>query len=133
MDKETQSTLAGLWQGRYMDVRGYEGQLELQLKNSGDQVDGIFHLSLLNEGTPNIIRGKISGSVKEGKNGNVLHATILPQREKHDVQPVSVEILLSDAGSYAEKAMYASFTQQVHPDLTAGVWMAWRFTQKKND
>lgn len=126
-NQENPKSLAGIWEGQYIDVRGYRGNLELRLEQKGDEVEGSFHLTVADEDRPQVFTGRIEGITEPGS--KKLQARVIPFNKQQETEPISLDFHLSHAGSYAEQAIFASIAENFHPDLGGGVWIAWKFNK----
>jgi hypothetical protein len=60
--------LSGLWRGRLVDIQGFEGELELDLKGgSAGQLTGTFNVSIAANHAPIRQRGAVEGKFSDDK------------------------------------------------------------------
>ncbi|GEM_PF-6981343 len=111
---------SGLYQGKYLDIKGREGFVKFDLKVDGDHVHGKYEMDVLDEHSSDKITGELSGKLSE----NQIELDLSRGKEK---LPVKYHARVADAMPYAEQALYGQVSDVQSKKLGGGVWIAWRF------
>lgn len=129
---------SGDFEGQYQDSNGPRGTIKLSIAVDKKKVNGRCNLVIRDTDEPGIYDGDAEGSFKG--NGLRLKMTlrrlILPddqtqQDETYEEPPVVLEsdIIVKDASSFAEQAIYGIVSASPGSGLGGGVFIAWSFKE----
>ncbi len=120
-----QKIFSGKWTGDYLDVKGYKGTLEMEIKADGDRISGEFTLTIKDVDAPQVMKGALSGV--ESEKGLRLSLSMLDNKRQN--LELQYDSQVSEGGTFARQALYGIVSAPPKTDLGGGVWMVWNFDQ----
>ncbi len=110
--------LEGSWEGRYIDIGGFEGRLFLELEVEGDAVRGSYRLELADEESVEVLKGELRGEV----DGDQVRFTLtFGERE------VTWTATFGEALPHALQALRGTVENPPGTRFKGGVFIAWRY------
>lgn len=112
---------SGAWEGEYLDVRGFRGELEMKLEVEGDEVRGSYEMVVADEDEAMEFAGELRGTVEEDR--------VFFELEPLGPAGASVEstATIESAIPYAKQALVGELGPVKALNFGGGCWMAWHF------
>lgn len=124
MEDEKQTQVSelrpGIWEGRYIDAYGHEGNLQIQFETKENRLEGKYNLELISEDEPEVISGRIGGKIEK----NIVRIELISRQSK---EPILYEGKVVDAGSHATQCMKGLVDNTPENNFGGGVWILWRY------
>jgi hypothetical protein len=110
----------GLYQGKYLDIRGREGFVKFDLNVEGEKVFGKYEMDILDEHSSDKITGELSGRIVEDN----IELELSRGKEKLSMK---YSARFASAMPYGEQALFGQVSDVQSKKLGGGVWIAWRY------
>jgi len=112
---------SGEWEGEYIDVRGYRGELQLKIETDGDTVRGAYELAVPDEHETAHYEGELRGHVEKD------HVQLELPGLGPDREPIETTATIESALPYARQALVGRMDSVPEQNFGGGPWIAWRF------
>ncbi|HSE16593.1 MAG TPA: hypothetical protein VLB46_06045 [Pyrinomonadaceae bacterium] len=108
------------WKGRFHDVNGFEGKLELRITGSDGDVTGQYSLSIRDEEEQFEAEGEITGTIF----GSEVKLTLHHVGADADIQLEGQSV---PSKGYAKRSMFGRMMPARYHNFGGGIWIAWQF------
>lgn len=132
MSEKELKLLSGDWDGEYTDSYGHKGKLRFKMDVKETNVLGDFELTVKKPDKPWKVAGKMKGVIQKGN--NIEFTLEIPDTEKgveSTPKQAKFKAHLRSAGSYAHQSLIGIADKMPMKNFGGGVWVAWRFKEKK--